>query len=271
MANSLKAFNSRHLFLRIVPNQSAIRRTSNASNTTDAKDVSDRGEKSAKADNGIKTPAAFNNLRAFFEHDVKNLGVGELRVKDRPGRAWSTEELRLKSNSDLHKLWYVLLKEKNMLLTMKFMRESRALVFANPERLDKVKESMENLESVVHERNDAVLRLETGDGSSPPERTITSFLGFTYKKIAEEHYEPFEVTKKKEYEMPYLDDDAYLLQKLFNEKQEMKRRIHEHDEYMRLMWKGNKNQFKRGLRKVFNRVEHLPKTIVQEAKKATSQ
>jgi hypothetical protein len=40
---------------------------------------------------------------------------------------------------------------------------------------------MENLESVVHERNDAVLRLETGDGSSPPMRTITSFAGFTYQ------------------------------------------------------------------------------------------
>lgn len=40
---------------------------------------------------------------------------------------------------------------------------------------------MENLEKIVHERNDAYLRLETGDGASPPQRTITSCLGFTYK------------------------------------------------------------------------------------------
>ena len=40
---------------------------------------------------------------------------------------------------------------------------------------------MENLEQVVHERNDAYFRLETGDSASPPMRTITSFMGFTYQ------------------------------------------------------------------------------------------
>lgn len=104
---------------------------------------------------------------------------------------------------------------------------------------------MRNIESVVHERNDAYYRLETGEGASPPLRTVTSFMGFTYKyvivrlilkvydnlivmtsfsrKQAEEHLEP-PTEGRKEYEVPYLDDDAYMMQKLWAEKEFMKER-----------------------------------------------
>jgi large subunit ribosomal protein L47 len=53
------------------------------------------------------------------------------------------DELRLKSNEDLHKLWYVLLKERNMLLTMLEAYNDESEVMPNQERFDKVKfESM---------------------------------------------------------------------------------------------------------------------------------
>lgn len=71
----------------------------------------------------------------FF--DAKN-NWGKKEVKC--GRAWTTDELRLKSNSDLHKLWYVLLKERNMLLTMELDCNEEFKLFPNPERLDKVSE-----------------------------------------------------------------------------------------------------------------------------------
>ena len=58
----------------------------------------------------------------------------------------------MKSFEDLHKLWYVLLKEKNLLLTEKYDCESRNVVMPHPERLHKVKLSMKRLKGVLAER-----------------------------------------------------------------------------------------------------------------------
>lgn len=69
----------------------------------------------------------------FFD-DQKNWGKNEVRT----GRAWTADELRLKANSDLHKLWFVLLKERNMLMTMEHECERKYELFPNPERVDKV-------------------------------------------------------------------------------------------------------------------------------------
>ena len=78
------------------------------------------------------TPIKYD-LMEFFDNK-KNWGLNEIKC----GRSWTIDELRIKSNSDLHKLWYILLKERNMLLTMEHECKDKLQVFANPERIDKV-------------------------------------------------------------------------------------------------------------------------------------
>ena len=69
------------------------------------------------------------------------------------GRSWSASELRQKSFGDLHKLWFVLMKEKNMLLTERLhARTTHTTQFRNPMRLRKVKKSMARIKCVLGER-----------------------------------------------------------------------------------------------------------------------
>lgn len=96
------------------------------------------------------------------------------------GRPWKKDELRLKSNQDLHKLWYVLLKERNMVMTMEEEYKRQCELFPNPERLEKVEESMENLLDVVAERDIAYSKLETGESCEPGQRWAYNELGIGY-------------------------------------------------------------------------------------------
>ena len=71
----------------------------------------------------------------------------------RTGRMWRCSDLRVKSFSDLQKLWYVLLKERNMLLTYRQQCTVTQTKMANPERLQKVKKSMAHIKMVLGERH----------------------------------------------------------------------------------------------------------------------
>jgi len=133
----------------------------------------------------IHTTAPRSDIMEFFD-DSKNWG--QMEVKH--GRAWNTEELRIKSNVDLHKLWFILLKERNMLLTMEQECNSKMELFPSPERIDKVNLSMENLETVVRERNRAYYLLETGKDGERPERLVHNQVGLRFKYREFEHLIP---------------------------------------------------------------------------------
>ncbi|KAK9756814.1 hypothetical protein RND81_01G122500 [Saponaria officinalis] len=89
----------------------------------------------AKADHpGAASISVRNPLEEFFELDRSADDDKRLVY----GRSWKANELRLKSWDDLNKLWYVLLKEKNMLMTQRQMLNAQNLRFPNPERISKV-------------------------------------------------------------------------------------------------------------------------------------
>eukprot|EP00934_Nitzschia_sp_Nitz4_P005850 Nitzschia sp. Nitz4//scaffold1_size375055//80232//80759//NITZ4_000232-RA/size375055-processed-gene-0.117-mRNA-1//-1//CDS//3329540913//5840//frame0 len=76
----------------------------------------------------------------------------QTRATEKVGRSWSVQELRRKSYEDLHKLWYVLYMERNMLLTERQLSRRRQLIFPQPERLQKVRKSMGAIRQVLGER-----------------------------------------------------------------------------------------------------------------------
>ncbi|KAF9344447.1 54S ribosomal protein L4 mitochondrial [Mortierella sp. AD094] len=89
-------------------------------------------------------------VEEFFEN-----GKSIPTEKSWTGRAWRASELRLKSFDDLHKLWYVLLKERNVLAAQK--EEARRFhiskqYFSNKGRQVKCQKSMARIKFVLNER-----------------------------------------------------------------------------------------------------------------------
>ena len=100
--------------------------------------------------------------RGFEEFFPPGVYEGKNYVEEEPvvGRRWKISELRIRSNTDLHKFWYVLLKEKNMLLTLDQECKRLGVFVPGPTRLHKVEQTMDLVERVIKERQQAIMKLE---------------------------------------------------------------------------------------------------------------
>ncbi|KAM6494342.1 Mitochondrial 39-S ribosomal protein L47 (MRP-L47) domain containing protein [Amanita muscaria] len=101
----------------------------------------------------------------FRKKDSADL-VGEARYEtvehpskveqSRTGRAWKASELRLKSFEDLHTLWYIVLRERNLLATQK--EEARRMGISDTglqvsaERVHQCRKTMARIKAVLNER-----------------------------------------------------------------------------------------------------------------------
>ncbi|XP_078615336.1 large ribosomal subunit protein uL29m-like isoform X1 [Branchiostoma floridae x Branchiostoma japonicum] len=123
----------------------------------------------------LHTSSTYHGIEEFFD-DPKNWG--EKNVKH--GDAWTLDQLRQKSNVDLWKLWYVLLKERNMLLTLEQEAIRQVERMPSEERLEKVTESMDNLIEVLLEREKALRLLKTGREEEVPGKFLFNVFGQKY-------------------------------------------------------------------------------------------
>ena len=90
------------------------------------------------------TPVAARELIFPIKQRLKNIPTAEFTSKAmdqqiKCGRAWKAEELRLKSYEDLHKLWYVLLKEKLALLSDRHYAAMTKSMFYGTPNIKKVR------------------------------------------------------------------------------------------------------------------------------------
>ncbi len=95
-----------------------------------------------------------HGLWGFFRADRKTLTAPREDAKH--GRAWSAEELRRKSFDDLHALWIICLKERNILSTQRHERRRQQIVGSGNEEASTrdrtVKRTMAGIKFVLNER-----------------------------------------------------------------------------------------------------------------------
>jgi len=124
--------------------------------------------------NKISSSIYFIKSKSFHSSRAVSFGFEEFvePAKTKPtdvfvaGRSWTVSDLRRKNFDDLHKLWYVLYKERNLLLSEreKSRRGQRPVSTLDENRYIKVKRSMGAIKHVLKERSKIKKILATEEG-----------------------------------------------------------------------------------------------------------
>lgn len=109
------------------------------------------GRSSFAVNRCINTSRMCLGLSEFFENGL-SLPVFDPANRKIYGRAWSADELRRKSFEDLHKLWFVLLKELNLLSTQRAEATRMGQRWFGMHRMYKCRLSMARIKTVLTER-----------------------------------------------------------------------------------------------------------------------
>ncbi|CAD8057059.1 unnamed protein product [Paramecium primaurelia] len=99
-----------------------------------------------------QAPATQSEKLLQFTDALTKQQLKDTKQQVSQGRSWKVEELRLKSTEDLTKLWYVMLKEKNLLLSDGIFFKKVIGVKGRMGKLVQLKKSMARLKTVVKER-----------------------------------------------------------------------------------------------------------------------
>ncbi|PSC74962.1 putative ethanolamine kinase [Micractinium conductrix] len=105
-------------------------------------------------------PTLLHRSGAAFSTSTSLRGLEELvvlppkedAVQPTTGRSWEAQDLRRKSWDDLHKLWFVLLKERTRLHAEKALYRARQERTPDPARITKVRKGMARIKHVLTER-----------------------------------------------------------------------------------------------------------------------
>jgi len=138
------------------------------------------------ANSCLSTSITCSGMEEFFPPGVYE-GEDVVDMEPHTGRVYRFDELRARSNVDLHKLWFVCLKEKNMLMTIEGECERLNMPMPGPTRKHKVRTTMHRIKRVVNEREIAIEELELREWEfdrNPPQATVddgSEQLGVTNK------------------------------------------------------------------------------------------